>query len=268
MRILLLLFLLFFSLNVSAENINSRNSETIKKEIQELKDKIKDYKPENNQQSIKSKYISDYDNELINLKEDLATLYYDLAVSEWRKIDLSTSKTESKISLKSSSPFLNVTPEVWDIIVFKPKADEAYWWAFAWRAWQHVAIFYSPTEIVQATQPWSNSEKISFSSFISSQPYSKMDNVVLVKNHLSSYEKSSIKNYMTDFQIGVPYPSYINIFTSKHSIKTFYCSSLVWVAHKGAWKMVDLDTIDPWLMVWPYEFINWRYASDVYSVTR
>lgn len=153
-----------------------------------------------------------------------------------------------------------------DIIVFKPKGDYALWWAFAGQGWQHAAIFYSGNQIVQALEPGKNSVKMSWSDFANQVPFDRMEKVMLVKMNLSSSEKSNIQFYMDEFQIGVPYPAKWQIPFTKYSIDTFYCSSLVWAAHKWSARKVDLDTVTSPALVWPVDLLISQYSYDQHSV--
>jgi len=193
----------------------------------------------------------------------LADKYHKLAILQGRVINLSENVvSEGTFSLQSQT----IVPETGDILVFKPKND-IEWWAFAGQGWQHAALFYSNNYIVQAVAPNTNSEKISWSNFISNKPFSLFDEVILIKMNLSSSEESSMRFYQDTFQVGIPYHSVSLIPFTKYSIDTFYCSSLVWASHKWSAKKVDLDTVASPAMVWPVDLLLSTNYNQHYSVS-
>lgn len=256
--LILILSILILPVNSYAENID-----VIKKNIDIIKEKISVLDTKNQQSIIKSGYIDfNYvDKELVSLQDELGDLYYNLAKSKSEIVDISTltdsNSSRSVMSFKTSnSKASSFNPETGDIIVFKPKKDYSLWWAFADHGWQHAAIFYSPTEIVQAVSPGNDSVKMLWNDFTNDISYDLMDKVMLIKMNLTSSEKSSIQFYMDTFQVGIPYPSKYAIPFTKYSVDTFYCSSLVWAAHKWSASKVDLDTVESKFMVWPVDLLN------------
>lgn len=263
MRILIaLVTTVFLSVGAYAQDVQK-----IEQKISNLKDKIAVLEANNQREVIETQYLdpTKVDKNILRLQDKLADLYFELAQTQGRTIDLSDSSSEGIMAFSARSA--TITPETGDIIVFKPKEDYAEWWAFAGHGWQHAAVFHSSSELVEAYAPNTNSRKIKWSDFIANKPFSMFEKVILVKMNLSSSEQSSMKFYQNEFQVGVPYPSVSWIPFSKYSTDTFYCASLVWAAHKWSGKKVDLDTVASPAMVWPVDLLNSSTSYQHYSVT-
>lgn len=259
--------LVFTLLVLISFSVKADETQKLLKSIEVLKDKISQLEVKNQVEIIDSQFFdaSKVDERLLSLEEELADKYHRLAQLQGRVIDLSESAINQANTY--SAVALTVTPQTGDILVFKPKSNIAEWWAFAGQGWQHSAIFYSNSYIVQAVGPNTNAVKTSWSNFIANKPFSLFDQVILIKMNLTSSEISSMQFYQNTFQVGKPYPPVSLIPFTKYSIDTFYCSSLVWASHKWSAKKVDLDTVASPAMVWPVDLLLSSDYSQHYSIS-
>ncbi len=219
----------------------------------------------NKTQMVYSQYVSlEPDENMLTLKNQLADLTHDLAVAEGRVIDLSSGKSKASTMQSLSS---TVTLQSGDFIVLKPKSGYAMSWAPLGHGWQHAILVYNGSTLVEAVDPNNLSRKFSWTQFMQKNQYHKFDKAILVKMGLNSWEQSSIRSYMDLFQVGIPYPQQWQIPFTKYSVDTFYCSSLVWAAHKNSAKYIDLDDVESPLMVWPVDLLNSTNTGVHYSIS-
>lgn len=79
---------------------------------------------------------------------------------------------------------------------------------------------------------------------------------MILKMWLDSKEQNEIKKYIDKNMLGKTYK-----ITTRVTNETFYCSSLVWWAHRYSWKKIDLDS-DWWFIVDPADLIFSSYVKS------
>lgn len=92
------------------------------------------------------------------------------------------------------------------------------------------------------------------------------DKIIIVKMNLSKNEKKEMEEYINNNLLNKPYPYKFFAPFTKNSMKTFYCSSLVWRAHISSWKYVDLEYLEGDWIIWPIELVLSENAWDRFSI--
>ncbi len=250
-KLILIALLTLFNINFVNSDFKNQEYSNIEKNIYNIENRIKE---------IQSKDVES--KELIELQNKLWDYIYELNIKKWNSINYkdlieNSSKLKNKVSQSNG-----VTLETWDIIVINFKNKP--WWSFFsnWR--EHTWIVYD-TDIVEAVRYWENSRKISLENFFDIYT-DQIDKMIIIKMDLNDIQKILIKNSIDNSLLNKPYPSNSNILSSKYSMDTFYCSSLVWRAHYTSGSFVDLDEkYSPW-MVFPIELVISDNVWSLYSV--
>lgn len=111
---------------------------------------------------------------------------------------------------------------------------------------------YDSNTIVEAPKYWEKSRKINLNDYLKENSHN-FKKVFIIDMKLSNYQKNNLKNYINNNLVWKPYPQPYNLHSSKYSMNTFYCSSLVWRWHLSSWRYVNLDDIDDDNFIWPAE---------------
>ena len=212
----------------------------------------------------------------LNLRDILADCVHDLAIAEGRILKYVPSNV---IEGQDSDQYMSVPDEhqnTGNIIVIKPKESVRRWWTFFANGWQHAAMFsgWNPyrgwkINIIEASGPNILSRIILFEDWINATSFKKLvEKAVLIEFSFTHDELVSMINYHNAHQVGIKYPSRATLPFSKYRTKTFYCSSLVWRAHKSSGRLLDLDDEYSPLMVWPSELFTDSDSEDnVYAIS-
>lgn len=244
--ILISLFLVFWLNNTFAE---TRSIEDIKKEIEILKIDFENTLDIKEKEKINIKIWSLVD-EFLNISDNVKTIY---PLYSFRAYDTCSSNV---VYIEGWCTQWYNTLETWDIIVVK--SSNPSWWSNNHKVWwwDHAFMIYDNNYILEIKWFWYKSSKYKISDLESRIKNNDYKEIALVRMWLTNSEKNDMKSYINKKLLNKPY-----LFPSPSNSWAYYCSSLVWKAHKYSGKKIDLD--DDWKIVYPIDLIT---SSNIWEV--
>ena len=235
--------------------ITNRLSEIIEKE-KDLRLKIEGCKKRFEQVNGNRQKENVISKRILKLNGQLADLLYSEAVEKYGVTDLN-----------NDTSLINVG----NYIVTKPSGSwwSSWWWKYLNDGWKHAFMFIGKDKngkwyVIEARGPRKKSWITSWESWKNNYSYSNLSQAMLVNMSLDTTKQQELINYANKYLKNKSYPNEYWLPFSKESMSTFYCSSLVWRAHKSSGASVDLDgdTNTTYNIVYPHDLILYSDGSE------